>query len=201
MVRWLVGLGLSLALLWALPTEAAQAGEPDGEQRVVDLVNQIRVGAGLPALSVSAELTTSARRYAGYMAAAGFFGHQGPDGSTVVTRARAAGYVGWTYLGENLAAGQPDPQSVVRAWMDSPSHRANLLSPLAREIGIGHVYQPGSRYGHYWAGEFGARPADAVTAAPATLAGASRAGAAAAPINVEERLPRYEVIGAPVLRI
>ena len=41
--------------------------------------------------------------------------------------------------------------------MNSPGHRANILSPQAREIGIGHAYGPASTYEHYWTMELGAR--------------------------------------------
>jgi len=141
-------------LPWA---SAASASGVDFERQVVDLVNQVRSDAGLAPLAAAPELADSARRYASYMAAAGFFAHEGPDGSTLASRAEAAGYRGWSYLAENLAAGQPDPGSVVRAWLDSPGHRANILSSRVREIGVGYALRSGSKYGHYWAQELGAR--------------------------------------------
>ena len=150
-------LALTAAVLFALTPSSISANGAEYEQRVVELVNQIRQESGLSPLAVSPELTASARRYAEYMATARFFGHQGPDGSTLVTRNEAAGYRDWTYLAENLAGGHSDPRAVIRGWMESPSHRANVLSPSVREIGVGYVYRPGSIYGHYWAQEFGAR--------------------------------------------
>jgi hypothetical protein len=156
LVRWILALCVGAALL--LPPSTAWAAGPDYEQAVVDQVNQIRVTAGLSRLTVSSELTTSARRYSSYMASAGFFGHVAPDGSTLVNRDQAAGYTGWTWLGENLAAGQTDPKTVVQAWMNSPTHRANILAPQPREIGVGFVYVPGTQYGYYWTQEFGTRP-------------------------------------------
>jgi uncharacterized protein YkwD len=58
-------------------------------------------------------------------------------------------------MGENLAAGQVTPERVVNRWMNSPAHRANLLSQEACEIGVGHAYAAESVYKHYWAMEVG----------------------------------------------
>lgn len=137
-------------------SEELRAALSANEQRVVDLVNAERAKTGLPSLTVSAELTNSARAYASYMASANFFAHVGPDGSTLATRDQAAGYTGWTFLGENLAAGQSTAESAMSGWMASPTHRANILSASPREIGVGFV--TGGSYGYYWVQEFGTRP-------------------------------------------
>jgi uncharacterized protein YkwD len=50
-----------------------------------------------------------------------FFSHQGPDGSRLDTPDEAAGYLNWTFLVENLAAGQPTAQQTVEAWIASPT--------------------------------------------------------------------------------
>ena len=74
-----------------------------------------------------------------------FFEHTTPNGVTMVDRIRAARYVprnaGWA-LGENLAWGTGSlatPRQIMRAWMDSPGHRANVVKRAYREIGIGVV--------------------------------------------------------------
>ncbi len=152
-----------------LPEVLAQPALTDPaafEMEVADLVNQERAKAGLPALQTSPELALSARRYSAYMVQANFFGHVGPDGSTLVTRNTAAGYVGWTYLAENLAAGQPTPRAVVDAWLASPAHRANIFSTSVSETGVG--YAAGGQYGHYWTQEFGARRATSTALASPT---------------------------------
>jgi hypothetical protein len=157
MFKLALSLLFSLALL--LPAAPAAADSLGFEQRVVEIVNQKRASAGLSPVVSSNTLATSARAYADQMARQGFFGHAAPDGSTFVSRDEAAGYVDWTFLGENLAGGQPDPQNVVDAWMNSPGHRDNILSANARELGVGYVYRAGSKYGHYWVQEFGTRRA------------------------------------------
>ena len=144
---------LFLTLLGALPAYADSY-----EQRVIDLVNQQRAAHGLGPLVVSGQLTDAAEAYASALAAGRFFSHTGLDGSTFITRCEAAGYRDWDYLEENLAAGQTTPEQVVTAWMGSPDHRENILSPHVHEIGVAHLFVAGSVYGHYWVQEFGDRP-------------------------------------------
>ncbi|MGO4111007.1 CAP domain-containing protein [Paenibacillus sp. YAF4_2] len=63
--------------------------------------------------------------------------------------------VEWTAYGENIAAGQRTPAAVMQAWMNSPGHHANILSPKFTHLGVG--YAPGtsdSRYRSYWVQEF-----------------------------------------------
>jgi uncharacterized protein YkwD len=159
---WLVLMCLAIAL----PAGDAAAGTAAERSRVVGLVNAERSRNGLAPLWENAALTNAAEGYAAYMASADFFSHTGPDGSTVASRAAAAGYVGWTWLGENIAAGQSTPEQVFQAWMNSPSHRTNMLSPSAREIGIGHGYGAGARYRHYWTMSLGDRVGAAPSVAP-----------------------------------
>jgi uncharacterized protein YkwD len=145
---------LSLALLVAVPG-LAHAEPSDG--RLADLVNAERARHGLPVLHPSTELAAAAAAYAAAMADGGFFGHRAPDGGTLVTRAEAAGYRDWAELGENLAGGTAAAEAVVAAWMASPSHRANLLSPLVRDAGAGYVAAPRSPLDHYWVLKLGSR--------------------------------------------
>ncbi len=147
----------------ALAPTSVMAATP--EEEVLSRVNQIRSANGLAALSSNGQLAQSAVNYAAYMGRANFFSHTGPDGSTMTGRIEAGGYSGWTFVAENLAGGQGSAAAVVDAWMNSPGHRANILSPKAKELGIGHVFQGGSTYGHYWVQHFGAR-AGTVAAPP-----------------------------------
>lgn len=175
---WIAALVLvsALTLLGGAPAYADSV-----EQQVLDLVNAERSQHGLPSLMVSAELTNAAEAYAAAMATGGFFSHTAPDGSTFISRDEAAGYRGWDYLEENLAAGQTTPQQVVAAWMASPEHRANILSPNVHEIGIGHVNRPGSVYVNYWVQEFGDRPGVRLTSSQAPTASTSSSSGTGAP--------------------
>jgi len=151
----------------AAPGSAAQVQASDVIQRVVDLTNQQRASAGLPPLTVNSALNASALAHSQDMASHNFFSHTGSDGSSVDQRIRAAGYSPLWAWGENIAAGQPSPEEVVNAWMNSASHRANILSPYYREIGVAYVYAPGTTYLHYWTQDFASHgPAQEQPASP-----------------------------------
>ena len=119
--------------------------EDDVRAAILCLHNRIRAERGLPALRENGRLRRAAAAHSGDMVARGFFEHTAPGGVTMVDRIMAARYVpprvGWL-LGENLAWGTGSlatPRAVMRAWMDSPGHRANILKRAYREIGIGVV--------------------------------------------------------------
>jgi uncharacterized protein YkwD len=107
------------------------------------LLNEQRNMHGLHKLTSSRRLRHVATRYARYMVRHSFFAHVGPHGSTPLSRIRRTTYLNgagfWT-IGENLAWGTgtlATPRMIVRAWMHSPEHRANILNRRYREIGIG----------------------------------------------------------------
>ncbi|GAA2265221.1 hypothetical protein GCM10010145_43190 [Streptomyces ruber] len=151
----LVGAAASAVTLTAAPASAATPAEM--RAAVISLTNAERSRAGCPALQGSPALDTAAQRHAQDMADHDFFGHDGSDGSTMVSRAEAAGYTGWRALAENVAAGRPTAADVVRGWMDSPGHRANILDCSLKHIGVGYAYGAGTTYGHYWTQDFGTR--------------------------------------------
>ncbi len=106
-------------------------------QRIVELANTQRAAAGLAPLAVNAILMNEAQRFSAVQAEIGTLSHRGIDGTDPGQRLTAAGYA-WSYCGETLAAGQRTAGEVVLAWMNSPPHRAIMLSPEAAEVGIGH---------------------------------------------------------------
>ncbi len=81
------------------------------------------------------------------MVARDFYAHTAPDGSRPWDRAAAAGSRCRT-VGENIACGQRSAAEVVRGWMNSPGHRANILRPEFTRIGVGLA--GGGRAGTYW---------------------------------------------------
>ncbi len=101
-------------------------------------------------------LAKAARAYAVDMAAHGFFDHVTPDGVTVSQRVTTAGYINWSRVSENIAAGY-SLSNVVQGWIDSPSHCKTLMDPNLKEVGIGYVYYPGSDYGTYWVQDYGTK--------------------------------------------
>ncbi|MFC7528144.1 CAP domain-containing protein [Actinoplanes sp. GCM10030250] len=106
--------------------------------QVVQLTNERREAAGCPELSVEPDLITASLRQSWYMARTRLFSHVWRDGSTFVTRTRAAGYR--QPAGENIAWGYRSANEVVDAWMESPGHRANILNCGAKSIGAGVAY-------------------------------------------------------------
>ena len=56
---------------------------------------------------------------------------------------------------ENIAAGYSSPQAAFNGWMNSQSHRDNMLNPTYTEVGIGYIYVASSQFGHYWTANFG----------------------------------------------
>ncbi|MFJ9820347.1 CAP domain-containing protein [Streptomyces sp. NPDC101151] len=158
----LVGAVASTALLAtsaaAEPASAAAApGTASLQKAVVKLTNAERAKAGCPALKVRPALHKAAQRHSKDMAKHDFVGHSGSDGSTMVDRAEAAGYTGWNALAENVAAGQTTAADVVKSWMKSPGHRANILNCSLEHMGVGYVKKSGSTHGTYWTQDFGAK--------------------------------------------
>jgi uncharacterized protein YkwD len=124
------------------------------DTELLELTNAERRKAGLPPLRYSAQLGQAAQRHAEDMARNNFFSHTGSNGSQVSDRVREAGY-SYSYVGENISAGNATPAATLQNWMKSPGHRSNILKPEYTEIGFGYVSAPSSRYGHYWVQVFG----------------------------------------------
>ena len=102
---------------------------------LVDLTNFDRAAGGLGGLALNPVLQTAAEMKAADMAGKSYFAHTSPAGVTPWHWFKEAGYA-FSYAGENLAVYFTDSADVERAWMNSPGHRANILSPHFTEIGI-----------------------------------------------------------------
>lgn len=103
---------------------------------VVELTNIDRAQNELLSLKVNPVLERAAQLKAEDMASKGYFAHNSPEGLTPWHWFKTAGY-NFVYAGENLAVRFYDSVDVVKAWMDSPGHRANILNSHFTEIGIG----------------------------------------------------------------
>jgi len=119
---------------------------------VVDRTNAERTRRGLRPLTVDTRLAAAAQAHSADMVQRGFFAHESPDGRQVWDRAVAAGYA-YRKVAENIAAGQRSAEEVVRGWMESPGHRANILDGDLTQIGVGRA--EGGSYGVYWTQVFG----------------------------------------------
>lgn len=112
-------------------------------QKVVQLVNEERAKQGLSPLQVSNTVTSAAQVRTSEINKS--FSHTRPDGTSCFTALEQAG-VSYRGAGENIAYGQPTPEAVVDAWMNSPGHRANILNEQFTTIGVGYEVINGSAY-------------------------------------------------------
>jgi len=106
--------------------------------KVVSLTNSQRTALGLPPLRLSSALSRSAEAKAKDMFADNYWAHNSPKGKTPWYFFRQANYR-YSIAGENLARDFYDTDSVLRAWMRSPTHRANIVSTKYQEIGVAVV--------------------------------------------------------------
>ena len=126
----------------AQPGEAAPA---DLSAATICLLNERRAAAGLGPLTANGSLTTTAERYAQYMVSDEHFAHQDESGRNVVWRVMRSDPSladRWLVIGENLGWGtyaMATPRSMVEGWMESPTHRDNILYARYDEIGVGIV--------------------------------------------------------------
>lgn len=120
------------------------------ERIAFDLINQKRVENGFRQLEWSDEVARIARQHSQDMAEFKYFGHRGLDDSMVSDRADRSGLKKWRAIGENIAfnRGYKDPVEVaVKLWLESPSHRQNLLKSDWGESAVGiAVAADGSYY-------------------------------------------------------
>ena len=128
-------------------------------------LNAQRERHGLRPLKLNKRLSKAARRHARDMVRRDYFAHDSLGGGTFLDRIRRSGYLkgarSWS-VGENLAWGSNErsaPRTITSMWMNSAGHRANILSPAFREVGIGFsIGAPGaSGQAATYATEFGTR--------------------------------------------
>jgi hypothetical protein len=107
-------------------------------QKVFELTNQERQKNNLEALHYNSTLSESAKKKAEDMFKNDYWAHTSPQGKTPWDFLNEVGYQ-YTVAGENLAKDFSNNDSVIKAWMKSPSHKANILHPKYKEIGIAVV--------------------------------------------------------------
>jgi uncharacterized YkwD family protein/spore coat assembly protein SafA len=113
------------------------------EAEVVRLVNIERSKQGLNELKHNWELSRVARYKSEDMRNRGYFSHTSPTYGSPFQMIRSFG-ISYRTAGENIAKGQASPEAVVRSWMNSSGHRANILNSSFTEIGVGYAS------GNYW---------------------------------------------------
>lgn len=118
------------------------------QDQVFSMTNSLRAGVGVQQLRPNAGLSSMAQEYAEILSRSSTFQH-----STAAWRnARLA--PGWRMNGENIAAGQTTPSSVMTDWRNSRPHYENLVRSNFNHLGVGYAYNPNSVYRHYWVQTF-----------------------------------------------
>lgn len=144
-----IAITLAASVLWAQPqfgflqhdrgvlayaTNVSVAG-------LLDATNTQRSANSVGLLSENAQLNAAAQAKANDMVARDYWSHQTPDGEQPWVFITNAGYH-YLSAGENLAYGFMTSSSTVTGWMNSPPHKANLLSPTFTEVGFGIANSP-----------------------------------------------------------
>lgn len=117
------------------------------ENEVIRLTNIERSKRGLATLKTNWQLSRCARYKSQDMINRGYFAHQSPTYGSPFDMIESFG-ISMAAGGENIAMGQRTPQEVVKAWMNSPGHRGNMLSTAFTEIGVGVAKNKNGSY--YW---------------------------------------------------
>lgn len=118
------------------------------EQEVIRLVNVERTKQGLKELKYDWELARVARYKSEDMRDNNYFSHNSPVYGSPFDMMKNFG-INYKAAGENIAKGQSTPEQVVKAWMNSSGHRANILSTKFTHIGVGYA-----KNGHIWTQQF-----------------------------------------------
>jgi uncharacterized YkwD family protein len=124
--------------LMAATLVSVSAQMSGAEIAACELVNAQRTARGLEPLDISPELSRMARVKSRDMQNNGYFSHTSPVYGSPFAMMQSMG-ISYRSAAENIAMGYRTAEAVVRAWMASPSHRANILSTRYDTFGIGHV--------------------------------------------------------------
>lgn len=104
-------------------------------QQLLVITNEKRQESGVAPLSLNDSLSQAAANKAADMFSKNYWAHNAPDGTTPWVFIKGAGY-NYIYAGENLARGFNNASEVVNAWMASPEHKKNMLSPNYQNVGF-----------------------------------------------------------------
>ena len=123
---------------------------------VLRLVNIERANVGAAPLVLDEALCNAANMRAIEMDCTGVFGHKRPNDHSCFEVYDICNVEWQNACGENIAAGQATPEDVMKSWLSSAGHKANILSPEYTKMGLGYSNSGcrAGRYSHYWAQEF-----------------------------------------------
>lgn len=105
------------------------------DRELLNLTNYERAQNGLPPLTLNSKLSNAAKNKGAHMFQFNYWAHFAPDGTSPWDFIKGEGYE-YTFAGENLAKGYTNSYDAVKAWMASPTHKANILSSQYSEVGF-----------------------------------------------------------------
>jgi uncharacterized protein YkwD len=143
---FLLGAFLLLASISILSPASEVIVRAFGNSDIITLTNTERSLLSLSELKTNTQLTSAAQAKADDMARQQFFAHVAPDGTMAWDYIKKAGYT-YDVAGENLAITNESAETVMKSWMNSPSHRENITNTEYQDIGIG-IAQYGDYQGH-----------------------------------------------------
>lgn len=106
-------------------------------QNILKGINEQRTLRNLPSLNADSRLSTAAQQKSDDMQNRHYFSHTDPEGNYIWNKIIEAGYTPYSTLGENLAIEFYNTESLVSAWMNSPTHRQNVLNDSFKDQGMG----------------------------------------------------------------
>ena len=119
-----------------LPTNYSTTIQSSAEQKILELMNEKRVAAGLKPLTMDNTLLDVARYKSNHMIQYNYFSHTNPDGTNWTNWLKTLGYK-YTATAENIAYNSYDPVELFNQWWNSSGHRQNMMNPNYTKVGIG----------------------------------------------------------------
>ena len=138
------GVPLDINGLPLLPKNYTAYVKTDVEDKILELMNEKRIDAGLQPLVLDNTLIQVARYKSDHMIQYGYFDHTNPDGTDWTNWLETIGY-NYNTIGENIVSNTYDPFEFFNQWWNSPGHKANMMNPSYTKVGIG-VVQGNSEY-------------------------------------------------------
>lgn len=163
MVNFTAKTGLLTAAIFLLNVGVMQQSQASVSNEVIQLVNQARSQgricgnrrfASARPLSANNSLNRAAQVHSADMATRRQLSHTGSNGSSVGQRTKQAGYQ-WRAIAENIGVGYNSGSAVVRGWLNSPGHCANIMNPNYSEGGVSVVRGRDGKL--YWTMVYGRR--------------------------------------------
>lgn len=135
---------------------------------IASAINKARSQRNISTLSYNLRLAAAADFKAHDMVTRSYFSHTDPDGKYIWDKISEEGYKPYTVLGENLAVDFFSTEGLMAAWIESPTHRANILNADFKDQGVGVADGNGGKYSMAIANTFGTQPSIQVTQKTAT---------------------------------